>query len=377
MKRFTGDLGALWRPPDRPPLSRLTWWWWWWLVMLEPRPGEAAGRQLTLLWSTKEAPSVAVRGVHWEGGVRPGVHKDHLTMPGMVGGWWWDGQRMVEPAILRSATLAVFGDTDPSPGGAVVALDGGTADMGLSPEGDRFWLAADLGEGGGPTEVRLSIEPWTPVTSVLRPATRAYPGGMGYEIHCLHGATASGRIEGEQVRGTAYLQRVLVQAPTVPWYWGLIHGENGLYLDWFVPHLGPIATRRHSRPWPRRTRPFAELFVAALLHDPRRGRTEHLTRVNLDWGIGPERDHDGTPLPALRLLASNGRTEVSLAASAVSRAHWTFDQPTRAGMVSHLTYNEYPLHVHELSVRDEQGMRTNEDFGWLAGNAEHSWGLLH
>ena len=60
-----------------------------------------------------------------------------------------------------------------------------------------------------------------------------------------------------------------------------------------------------------------------------------------------------------------------------SRARWTFDQPTRGGMVSHLTYNEYPLEVERIAILDEGGLRTIEDYEWIHGNAEHAWGILH
>jgi hypothetical protein len=42
-----------------------------------------------------------------------------------------------------------------------------------------------------------------------------------------------------------------------------------------------------------------------------------------------------------------------------------------------LTYNEYPLEVRTLRLEDEQGVRTEADFEWIRGNAEHAWGLLH
>ena len=64
-------------------------------------------------------------------------------------------------------------------------------------------------------------------------------------------------------------------------------------------------------------------------------------------------------------------------AQAVERAHWDFHQPTRGGIWSHLTYNEYPLVVKELTIEDEFGVRHKSDYEWLRGNAEHSWGFLH
>ena len=58
-------------------------------------------------------------------------------------------------------------------------------------------------------------------------------------------------------------------------------------------------------------------------------------------------------------------------------AHWTFEQPTRGGLTSHFTYNEYPLETKYLKIEDETGIRTHKDYSWIRGNAEHSWGLLH
>jgi hypothetical protein len=73
----------------------------------------------------------------------------------------------------------------------------------------------------------------------------------------------------------------------------------------------------------------------------------------------------------------NGKCEIKLEAHAVSRAHWTFDQPTRGGLTSHLTYNEYPLDVKKIAIIDKNGNRNRSDWTTIRGNAEHSWGLLH
>ena len=39
--------------------------------------------------------------------------------------------------------------------------------------------------------------------------------------------------------------------------------------------------------------------------------------------------------------------------------------------------NEYPLELLRISILDEKGLRTKNDYSWIHGNAEHSWGLLH
>ena len=139
-------------------------------------------------------------------------------------------------------------------------------------------------------------------------------------------------------------------------------------------------TARDSRAWKLRDVAQFPLRTAGLLHDEKRGRSERFERCEVEL-LPPESDSDcdahGELLPRFSIRVWNGRTQVGLKVKAANRAHWTFDQPTRAGLVSHLTYNEYPLEVESLTILDEKGVRTLEDFEWVHGNAEHAWGLLH
>ena len=85
----------------------------------------------------------------------------------------------------------------------------------------------------------------------------------------------------------------------------------------------------------------------------------------------------GILLPRFKIKVWNGRTQVSIHVRATSRARWVFDQPTRAGFVSHLTYNEYPLEIEKIAILDEKGLRSIDDYEWIRGNAEHAWGILN
>ena len=79
-----------------------------------------------------------------------------------------------------------------------------------------------------------------------------YGGGMGYGISRLHGALCKGTVDGIPTKGTSYFQKVCVQAPSIPWFWGMLHFDDGSYIDWFLPHLSPTITARDSRPWKKR-----------------------------------------------------------------------------------------------------------------------------
>lgn len=380
-EHFLGDLSGLWRLDQRPPIRGLTWDWWWWLVMLEDEQGRPTGKQLMTLWSTKDAPRVEVNGATWRPQGRPGVDEHGaMALDGMVCAWWFDGATMHDAVLAKRCSMVVLpGDHPswPSPAtqgrgaGAVVPLLEEDYSMGMEGDGSEFWLTLDAMPEGAPfTSLDLRLRPASERLSTARQATATYAAGLGYDILRLHGTTAEGTVDGAPVQGTAYFQKVKVQAPSVPWYWGVLHFSDGSYLDWFLPHASPTLSAVDDRPWKSRDLGHVALSEGGLLHDETRGCSERFDRV-----VVGKREEAGLPVFSIRM--SNGRVSVDLEVAALARAHWTFDQPTRAGIRSHLTYNEYPLEVRRLRLEDEQGVRTEADFDWIRGNAEHAWGLLH
>ena len=104
-----------------------------------------------------------------------------------------------------------------------------------------------------------------------------------------------------------------------------------------------------------------------LMHDKSRDTTEMLDVGTVELLLRPDEgdpllDSDGHPLPRFKIKLNNENTSVALQVRATSRAHWSFDQPTRAGFTSHLTYNEYPLEVESLKIEDENGVRQMNDY---------------
>ena len=204
---------------------------------------------------------------------------------------------------------------------------------------------------------------------------------MGYDIQRVHGMKAKLNIDGEEVEGSAYIQKVGVQAPSVPWFWGMLHFDDGSYLDWFMPHVSPSFTMKDDTPWSMRDFFRSPNAGSGLFHDASRNRTENFKRCTVELerqeGENALRDEQGNLLPRFKIKVWNGRTQVSIHVRATSRARWVFDQPTRAGFVSHLTYNEYPLEIEKIAILDEKGLRSIDDYEWIRGNAEHAWGILN
>jgi hypothetical protein len=397
MAKFAGDLSRMWKLQERPPLHHLTWDWWWWLLMLDDDDGNPSGKQLMVLWSTKDNPKVMVSGTEWTPKGRPGFDDDGgISLDGMVCAWWFDGKRMYEPYIKRKCRMIVVDDKHPSwpnnptdsgaGGGAVVPLTEEDMSMGLKSDLSEFWLNLHSDEfpedNNVPKTMQFTLTPWNEAMSTARHATATYAMEMGYDILRLHGCKVSGKLDGEDINGTAYFQKVCVQAPSVPWYWGMLHLSDGSYIDWFLPHLSMTVTSRDNQPWRKRDLGHMSLSQGGLFHDAVSGKSIPFDRVRVekyasDTVEGEHGANPGSNLPGFKVEMWTESVHINLDVVAIDRAHWAFEQPTIGGLVSNFTYNEYPLRVISLSITDESGVRKLSDYNWIRGNAEHSWGILH
>ena len=381
MDSFQGDFSSLWKLQQRQPLNHLTWDWWWWLVMLDDPKNVEPGKQLMVLWSTKDNEMVQVNDVTWNPKGKPGFDEQGaIRLDGMVCAWWFDGSVMHDEIISHVCDMIVLpaghsswpsSSKSNQGGGAVVPLLDSDCSMGMVEDRSKFWLNLNLSEKSPIQSVQLVLTPWNPAMSTARQANATYAGNMGYDILRLHGTKVSGVIDGESVSGTAYFQKVCVQAPSVPWYWGMLHFSDGSYLDWFLPHASLTMLSRDSRAWKKRDISHIALSQGGLFHDAQNKRSERFEIVSV------KKEKQPNNLPHFDVQLQNGRTSIHISAQAVERAHWDFHQPTRGGVWSHLTYNEYPLIVKTLRIEDEFGVRVKSDYEWLRGNAEHSWGFLH
>ncbi len=392
MNKFEGPLNDLWELPDLPNIKHLTWDWWWWLVMWPSKKHPGRSEQLMVLWSTKETPSIYVNEHHWAAAATANTtEEDLVVLPGMIAGWYFDGEKMYEPLVLQESRIAAISSKHKDwpikdeKGGAVFALCEQLLSTGMSDDGGKFWMRIESDKNavknGSPKQFDIKMTPWNTALSTARRSFQKYQNNMGYDIFRIHGCKATGMIDNEKFEGSAYLQKVRVQAPTVPWYWGILHFSDGSYLDWFLPHLSLLALSSSNKPWQSLDSFEIPLRKAGLFHDAKRQRSENFTKLKFkkikgDYQI-KNQEGINEELPRFEIEMWNGRTMIVLSVEAISRAYWSFDQQTRGGMFSHFCYNEYPLKVTGIAIEDEFGIRTLEDWEWIHGNAEHSWGILH
>ena len=162
---------------------------------------------------------------------------------------WYDGERMFEPLVIRECRMALVSDKHPlwpadgsgEGAGAIVPILDEDFSLGMRPGNKGFWLSLTSDEEarseGAPTSFEAEMTPWWGPPSTLTYRNNVYGFDMGYDILRLQGTKLKLKVDGEEFEGSAYFQKVSVQAPSFPWFWGMLHFDDGSYIDWFRPCL--------------------------------------------------------------------------------------------------------------------------------------------
>lgn len=183
-----------------------------------------------------------------------------------------------------------------------------------------------------------------------------------------------GKIDGADITGTAYFQRVNVNAPAMPWYWGFVHCQDGSFIHYFNPFIGPqiFRNKKKQRSWLDRW----DITLSRSLFFYHRGTDTEYNFSKKDIKIEHEFHGD---IPIFKVKGEDEEKTMSLQLRAYSRAHWRFEQRRKLGMKSILYYNEYPatLEKFEFRLKDGSLKVDKKDLGKTCSNFEHSWGKMY
>jgi len=350
----------LWSLDTSTRIKGLTWWWWWWLFLIKNKENPERPKQLMILWSTKNCQTVKIDDYDWARKHDIVKGPNGLRFNGMAAAWYFDGNSMEDPVLLEehdfsSAWNAKGGSLGPT-NGRMPAFSGGDGNY-------RVQLNA---KG---TDFLFNMSPWTKFQSEPRHSHKKYAGRMGYDILKIYGSKLAGSIGGAPIEGTAYFQKVMVNAPAVPWYWGMFHGQDGSYVDYFMPHIGLPCLRRSYSPhsvWDRLELPLSKKIN--FFHEPSQKHYEFRRNISIKKSV----DHG---LPTFFVSAKQGDAEIRMKLRAYSRACWKFRQPL-GKLETVLYYNEYPTTMEEFILKDGTTIIRKDDLGSVAGNTEHAWGTL-
>jgi len=358
----------MWDLNTEERIRNFTWWWWWWLLFIKDPKEPRRSRQLMILWSTKDCQRIKVNDHWWERRFDISKTDDETRFHGMTAAWYYDGRKMHEPFALEDSSFTVRRSS----------VDEGE----LLPESENRYVFS-----GKPGDYRLDIKrpgfdmkfrmgPWNAFMDRQRYKKARYIGKYGYNGLRIYGQKLSGTIgtaDGtETVTGTAYFQKIMVNAPAFPWYWGVFHIEDGSFIDYMLPHVGLATGRKTEAPRSWRDGNGLRLSNRMQFYVAPEDKTYHfrVKRFNKTWT--PE----GLPVFQVLGRSKDGKAELELTLESYSRAFWRFEQRYLRWFNSTLYYNEYPVEVRKLEFREGGRRISLGDLGYVTGNCEHTWGKL-
>jgi len=338
------------------------WWWWWWLFMFKDK-GKKKPRQLMVLWSGKSADKVKVRDHTWRKRFDPRSSKRKNNFHGLICSWFFDGKKMHDPLFIVDTPVSVW---HTKKGGGVTGVSEKDYSFYGKPEG---YTVALRNEG---IDVQFRLTPHSKeLSSPVHKVTRK-PLGIRYEIYKHHRYDFEGDMMENggfsKIEGSAYFQKVLVNSPAIPWYWGMFQSDNGYYLDYMFPHIGSSAlrtTKAHNmkpESFVRYINPSIEFF------DAKKKRWKVFTDVSIEKDYRNDR-------PVFKVTGRTKGSKIAIEATTYSRAHWRFEQNDKKKRIFY--YNEYPAKLTGFEYTDGSEKLTLDDLGPTRGNCEHSWGKLY
>jgi hypothetical protein len=384
-------------------IKNVTWWWWWWLFFIKNRDDPKHWKQLMILWSIKDTKKIKVMDHVWTPKGKITKSKNSLRFPGMVCAWFYDGKKMHDPYIIQERSFkstwepkefskkikpnVVSSGDDTRKGKKVTKVF--TAEefdkVGpgiLKAENEDNYIFS-----GTPTKYNVKIqegedkfnfiiEPMTGFMSEPEFTFRKYVGKYGYTIYRIKGMRLGGEMtvrgKKEQIDGSAYFQKIKLNSPAVPWYWGIFHFEGAGHLHYMMPHSGPPMFRKKSKPKSKLDWGEIKLSKTLDFFNAKEKKLYHFDKLKL------KKDFTTDELPIFKITGTNDAGQrLVLNIESYARAYWRFEQKTTI-KTRIFFYNEYPANITNFTIHSQSGDKLVDlsELGDCIGHCEHSWGRL-
>ncbi|MFW6196515.1 MAG: hypothetical protein ACOC5D_04180 [Thermoplasmatota archaeon] len=346
-------------------IEDLSWYWWWWIFFIKNPENPNRPKQLMILWSTKYTDYIKVNDKKWGVSQIPTWNGDKLEFDGMTAGWFFDGNNMHDPIVLDDMDFEVKHD------GKEGELRPKTEDKDY-----RFYGSPDnyfVNIKDEDNDFELKLTPWNHYLQKHRYNESQYFKDYSYNIMKIYGMKLNGTIDNNPVEGSGYFQRVQVNAPATPWYWGIVHSEKGSFIHYFNPFIGPqmFRSKKKSSSW----LDWGDLRLSRSIRFYHRQTDREFNFSTGDIKV-TRQNNDG--LPRFLIKGDDRHKEIYIKLSAYSRAYWRFQQKHKLLRNNIFYYNEYPANLVDFKFRLKDNSLTvdKSDLGRTYSNFEHSWGKL-
>ena len=313
------------------PMPKGAWLWWFWLFFIKSAKNNTQPRQLMILWSTKNERKIECNNLSF--GFKQPINKTRFD--GTVAAWYFDGKQMHHNFLLEQCNLSIS-DKKLSSDSTTKTSYLVNKTENIIKIGDDFEFTAKM-EGNH---------------NFLKPSHGSLKHfGKGYSIIRINKLKLTGKLKNEKINGSAYLQRVFVNSPTAPWYWGIFHFDKGGIINYFNPHLFGKSLKKQI------------LFFDG-------NKTHEFRDMKIKRVEGK--------LPIFGVHGENKQEKIRFKVNPYSHSSWTFKKKSLSIFPSKLIYNEYPAIISDLYITNKKTGKiiSIKGLGNNIGNAEYGKGIL-
>jgi hypothetical protein len=314
------------------PRPRGAWWWWFWLFFFNNPQNPKKPRQLMILWSSKNVKKISCNDLQ----IVLKLTDDRRNLDGAVAAWYYDGKKTRHNFVLEQCNLKISKTSLISESKTPTSFTtNGTQN--IVKIGDDIEFVTD----------QLYDHEFA------KPSFHGknFVGKKGYSILKINHQVLSGKVDGKKINGTAYFQRVFVNAPAVPWYWGIFHFDSGAILTYTNQFfLGKSIKEDISFFDGKRIHSFDQIKVV----------------------------RKGGEVPDFYVTGQNEIEAIKFSVSSYAHSWWTFKKRSLGFIPNKLTYNEYPATITDFVYKNTKtGTKiSKKELGKSIGNAEHTVGYL-
>ncbi len=312
------------------PMPKGAWLWWFWLFFIKSTKNTKP-RQLIILWSTKNEKRIDCNHLSFR--FKQPINKTKFD--GSIAAWYFDGKQMHHNFLLEQCNLKLS-DKKLSSDSTTTTSYSVNKTKNIIKIGEDFEFTAELGNKHN------FLKPYYSSLKYF---------GKGYSIIRVNRMKLTGKIKNEKITGSAYLQRVYINSPTVPWYWGVFHFDNGSVLIYFNPNLAGKSIKRQI-----------SFFDSNKLYKFKKMKVKRIKGK----------------LPVFEISGENKREKIDFKVNPYTHSSWTFKKKVFGILPIKMIYNEYPATISGLCLTDKKTGKNLliKGLGNNIGNAEHTTGIL-
>lgn len=317
-----------------------------------------------ILWSTKNEKEIICNHSTFKFPHKIKIGENKSTFGGVVAVWYYDGE-MHHNYLLEEGDMELtkkpYSLTCASKNKTSFYEENGKFKVIINHEKKRFDFDLEI------DDYDAFVKPTYSKSSYLN-------GSLSYSALGIPKTSLAGSIsepgKTEKIKGTAYFQYVIVNAPSPPWYWGIFHFNEGSILSYFNPHIGPVILKGN----------LIDSFIGKgnislsneiSFANKKTGKKEFYKIKKL------ENKKNSLGQPVFAVSGENKEAKISFDVDCYASSYWEFEKKYFGFLKTKLRYNEYPAKIKNFKIQYKNGVLvSSKEIGEGIGNAEHSWGVL-